>query len=107
MARATVTGMTSFDDALLRSFLRSDEDEYLSDDEVRLAPLALAPAQQASLARAIDVGLSEHGCDTTLRAAQEWSRREKVPWAPLREALQDRSGFCDCEVVTNVLGSPG
>jgi hypothetical protein len=39
--RATVTGMTNFDDALLRSFFSYDEDEYLSDeydDEVPPAP---------------------------------------------------------------------
>lgn len=110
MARATVTGMSRFDDALLCSFLRYDEDEYLSDscdDEVPPAPLALAPAQRASLARAIDAGLREHGCDTTLRAAEAWARREKVPWGPLRDGLADRGGYCDCEVVMNVLASPG
>ena len=111
MPRATVTGMTNLDDAaLIRSFLRYDEDEYLSDeydDEPPPAPLALEPGQRASLARAIDAGLRERGCDTTLRAAQAWARREKVPWEPLRGALEDRGGFCDCEVVMNVLASPG
>jgi hypothetical protein len=102
--------MTNFDDALLRTFLDYDEDEYLPDeydDEVPRAFLALQPAQQASLARAIDVGLRGHGCDGTLRIAQAWARREKVPWEPLRDALGDRGGFCDCEVVMNVLASPG
>ena len=109
MPRATVTGMTNFDDALLRTFLHYDEDEYLSDeyDEVPPAPLALQPAQRASLPRAIDAGLRGHGCDGTLRTAQAWARREKVPWEPLRDALGDRGGFCDCEVVMNVLASPG
>ena len=110
MPRATVTGMTNFDDALLRSFLRDDEDDYLSDeydDEVPSAPLALAPGQRASLARALEIGLQERGCDTTLRVAEAWARREKVPWEPLRDGLGDRGGFCDCEVVMNVLGSPG
>jgi uncharacterized protein DUF2695 len=108
--RATVAGMTNFDDALLRSFLHYDEDEYLSDeydDEEPSTPLALQPAQRFSLARAIDAGLREHGCDGTLRAAQAWARREKVPWESLRDALDDRGGFCDCEVVMNVLESPG
>lgn len=110
MHRATVSGMTNFDDALLRSFLRHDEDEYPSDsydDEVPPAPLALAPAQRASLARALEIGLRERGCDTTLRIAEAWARREKVPWAPLRDGLEDHGGFCDCEVVMNALASPG
>jgi hypothetical protein len=108
VGRATVLAMTSFDDALLRSFPR-DEDEFLSDeydDETPRTPLALAPAQRASLARAVDIGLREHGCDNTLRAAQAWALGQKVPWGRLRDAFEERGGFCDCEVLLNVLDPP-
>jgi Protein of unknown function (DUF2695) len=77
------------------------------DDEPPRRPLPLQPAQLIALARAIDAGLRAHGCDNTLRAARAWARREKVRWRWLRAALEDRGGFCDCEVVLNVVDDPG
>jgi Protein of unknown function (DUF2695) len=81
------------------------------DDECDIRPprgrLPLPPAQVASLQRAVEAGLLEHGCDNTLRAAQAWARREGVRWARLRDALEERSGFCDCEVLLNALPPPG
>ena len=82
----------------------SDIDDH--DTAVPRAPLLLEPAQAASLARAIDDGLRDHGCDNTPRAAQAWARREKVRWGWLRSALEERGGFCDCEVLLNVLEWP-
>jgi Protein of unknown function (DUF2695) len=107
--RATVAGMTNRDDALLRSYLRYDEDEHLPDgydDEIPLGPLPLEPARRASLAWAIDHGLREHGCDNTLLAARTWAVREKVPWGRLQIQLEERGGYCDCEVLLNVLKPP-
>ena len=51
-------------------------------------------------------GMREHGCDNTSRATKAWARREEVPWAWLRDALEERGGFCDCEVLLNVLEPP-
>ena len=113
MGRATVTAMTNLDDALLRTVgdYRDHEDyeeDYdLSDyDEAHPGPLPLEPAQRGALQRAIDAGLSGRGCDNTLRSAEAWARREKVPWAWLRDQLEDRGGFCDCEVLLNVFRPP-
>ena len=106
--------MTDIYDAIARGFRyppRSEEfwDEELDDDydEVPPAPLPLDAAQHASLGRAVGEGLRAQGCDNTLRAARAWARRERVRWTVLRAALEDRGGFCDCEVVMNVLASPG
>ena len=105
--------MTEFDEIMLRAFrdhreseydARYDDDSY--DDEMPRAPLPLKPAQTASLVRAIDVGLAERGCDNTLRAAHAWARREKVRWSWLRNVLEERGGFCDCEVLFNVVPPP-
>jgi hypothetical protein len=76
------------------------------DDEIPCAPLALDQVQEASLTQAIQAGLREHGCDNTPRAAEAWARREKVRWGWLRNALEERGGFCDCEVLLNVLEPP-
>jgi hypothetical protein len=80
------------------------EDDYYT--QVPRASLPLEPAQTVALGRAIHVALGEQGCDNTLRAAQAWARREKVRWGWLRNVLEDRGGFCDCEVLMNVLEQP-
>ena len=113
MLPATVSGMTDIDDALarLRHLSWPEESPYgeLSDDydEIPRTPLALGPRQRESLAQGIDQALRERGCDNTLRAAQAWARREKVGWNRLRGALEDHGGYCDCEVLMNVLPPPG
>ena len=110
--------MSDIHDALARGFRyptrpggleadgESDDpyDDY--DAEVPRAPLPLEPVQTASLTRAIEAGLRDHGCDNTLHAARAWARREKVRWGWLRGALEERGGFCDCEVLLNVVDSP-
>jgi hypothetical protein len=109
--------MSEFDEIMLRAFRDHQESEYDDydddrydddryDDEVPRAPLPLDPAQTASLVRAIDVGLAGRGCDNTLRAAHAWARREKVRWSWLRNVLEERGGFCDCEVLFNVVPPP-
>jgi hypothetical protein len=80
------------------------DDDY---DEVPSAPLALDRAQRTALRQAVDAVLGERGCDGTLRAAEAWARREEVPWEQLRDALDEHGGFCDCEVLSNVLATPG
>jgi hypothetical protein len=78
-------------------------DDLDPDDERPLAPLALESRERTALMEAIQAGLRERGCDNTLRAAKAWARREKVSWRWLRDALEERGGFCDCEVLMNVL----
>jgi hypothetical protein len=109
--------MREIDDALARiryphpSAPYDDDSGYLDpydevDDEPPRLPLALRPALQASFVEAINTALREHGCDNTLRAAEAWAGREKVPWGRLREVLESRGGFCDCEVLYNVVERP-
>lgn len=76
------------------------------DDEVPRAPLPLEPARTRSLAAAIDTALAARGCDNTLRSTMAWARREKVRWGWLRSELEARGGFCDCEVLFNVVPPP-
>jgi uncharacterized protein DUF2695 len=129
VGRATFCSMTNTDDILARIYQAAveaddpygdldarlgddygddyDDDDYDDDDdEVPLAPLPLEPAKRASLIRAIDAGLRERGCDNTVRAAKAWARKEKVPWPWLRTQLEERGGFCDCEVLLNVFRPP-
>jgi hypothetical protein len=97
-------------DALARGFRYPEPempyDHPNVDEPPPRRPLGLEPGQVASLVHAIDAGLREHGCDNTLRAAKAWARREKVRWAWLRDQLEDRGGFCDCEVLMNVVPLP-
>lgn len=108
MARATVSGMTDIDDAIARGFRVAgpldDQEEWNDDfDPVPLAPLALEPDQRRSLAHAVEEALRDRGCDNTLGAAEAWARRGNASWDWLHGALAERGGFCDCEVLMNVL----
>ena len=92
-----------------RGWWFEDDDDPYDDDyytQVPRAPLPLKAVQMAGLSRAIHTALEERGCDNTLRAAEVWARYEKVPWEGLRNALEDRGGFCDCEVLMNVMELP-
>lgn len=75
------------------------------DDDLRERPvtLALDPAQRVALAAAVDAGLQERGCDHSLRAAEQWSAAAGVAWPGLRAQLEGNGGYCDCEVLLNVL----
>lgn len=81
------------------------DDELDLDDEPYppRVPLGLDPGQQVALARAVDAGLRTHGCDSTLRIARAWARDAGLEWRSLRRRLQASGGYCDCEIVFNVL----
>jgi hypothetical protein len=108
--------MTNTDDLLARVCQALEEDDRLYDDlyerlyddedEVDLTPLPVEPAKRGSLRQAIERGLQEHGCDHTLRNAEAWARHEKIQWGWLQNELEERGGYCDCEVVLNVLKLP-
>jgi hypothetical protein len=88
--------------------LRSSGDDPWTDDcwddERPFGPnLGLDGVQQRALAAAIDAGLREHGCDNTLRAARRWAGEAGVRRPALRDRLRRGGGYCDCEVVLNVL----
>lgn len=85
------------------TFFDDFDDDLWADERELPRALDLAPAQRAELAAAVQDGLRRDGCDNTLRAAQQWASRAGVPWARLREQLTDNGGYCDCEVLFNVL----
>lgn len=81
-----------------------DDDAFWDDDpRGRSAPLTILPAQQTALAAAISASVRERGCDNTLRSAQEWAAREGLGWAGFQAQLESHGGYCDCEVLLNVL----
>jgi Protein of unknown function (DUF2695) len=65
--------------------------------------LPLDAQQRTALVAAVEAGLRREGCDNTLRSAQRWARSAGLHWPPLRSQLEDNGGFCDCEVLLNVL----
>jgi len=55
---------------------------------------------------AVEAGLRERGCDNTLRAARKWAASAAgVAWPGLRAELEGNGGYCDCEILFNVLPS--
>jgi hypothetical protein len=99
----------SFTDRPFRPWL-DDEYEFLKCDgwseDVNAPALTLTVEQQAALAEAVGRGLDEHGCDNTLRAAREWAAGVGVGWPTLQAQLEGNGGYCDCEVLFNVLPEP-
>jgi hypothetical protein len=87
-----------------------DEREYLEydgwSDDVDTPALTLTEEQQAALAQAVGHGLDEHGCDNTLRGAREWAADARVDWPVLEAQLKGNGGYCDCEVLFNVIPDP-
>jgi hypothetical protein len=77
-----------------------DLDDY--DDEIRL-PITLTPAQRADLRAVLDRDLLDGGRDNTLRIAKQWADGARVPWPRLRRELQVNGGYCDCEIIFNVI----
>jgi hypothetical protein len=76
----------------------------LKECESQWADLNLTPAQLAELGSHLEARLLENRCDHTLRFTQEWLQthnREKTKGAI--EALRNHGGYCDCEVLNNVV----
>jgi len=91
---------STFDDLMISGEL--DADLWADGPEIPRA-LDLEPAQRYALAAAVRAGLRRDGCDNTLRAARAWAGQAGVPWVSLREQLAANGGYCDCEVLFNVL----
>ena len=69
----------------------------------------ISDEQADTLYQAIFVGLGEgtksyvETCDHTLLHAEKWATCNGVDLNMLREWLFDNGGFCDCEVLFNVM----
>jgi hypothetical protein len=76
----------------------------LNEYENQWRGLGLTPSQLDDLGKYLSVKLAGHACDHTLRFTLEWlheadHRKSKG----VIEALRNRGGFCDCEVLNNVV----
>lgn len=76
----------------------------LKECESTWTDLKLTPAQLEELGEHIRARLSESGCDHSLRFSEEWFQTANVgKTAALKEALRNQGGYCDCEVLNNVV----
>lgn len=66
--------------------------------------LRLTPVQLAQLGRHLEITLWRVACDRTLRHTLTWLERQALPDPnQIVRALEDRSGYCDCMVLRNVV----
>ena len=76
----------------------------LKEYEKEWTDLGLTPSQLEDLGTHLSVKLRENGCDHTLRFTMEWLRGASPRKTKgITEALRNRGGFCDCEVLNNVV----
>ncbi|UOQ98092.1 DUF2695 domain-containing protein [Hymenobacter sp. 5317J-9] len=68
----------------------------------KLAALPMHKETLQSFFDHLDQQLSEHGCDDTLRFAQEYAASHNLAFEPIKQWLGDFGGYCDCEALANV-----
>ena len=74
-----------------------------------MVPQPISDEQADSLYEAIFIALGEgfhpyvEICDHSLKHTEAWAERNGVEPAQLREWLHDNGGYCDCEVLFNVV----
>ncbi len=77
----------------------------LKEYEADWKQLNLTPAQLQALGGYLSQKLLEEGCDHTLRCTQEWLKALSIAKPKsVVDALRNRGGYCDCEVLNNVVG---
>lgn len=76
----------------------------LKEYEADWKDLNLTPAQLQALGDHLNQKLLEEGCDHTLRCTQEWLKALSIAKPKsVMDALRNRGGYCDCEVLNNVV----
>jgi len=76
----------------------------LQEYESKWVQLALTPGQLADLGQFIGRQLTATPCDHTLRITETWLRNQDIPDAnAVVEGLRNHGGYCDCEVLANVV----
>ena len=76
----------------------------LKEYETKWAQLSLTPDQLAALGRYLDGRLADSACDHSLRHTEKWLREQNIGQiGQLLQAIRNEGGFCDCEVVLNVV----
>ena len=43
-------------------------------------------------------------CDRTLKQTKEFCEKNKADFRKLKRMLEDKGGYCDCEVIMNCVG---
>jgi hypothetical protein len=65
--------------------------------------LGLTPTQLAKLGDDLDRTLASAPCNHTLCHTRTWLAQSDLASADqIMQAIKDRGGYCDCEVLTNV-----
>ena len=76
----------------------------LRECAARWAALGLSPAALAALGAFLEARLEVEPCDHTLRHTESWLTSSGAgSKAAILKALRSAGGFCDCEVVLNVV----
>ncbi|MPZ00622.1 MAG: DUF2695 domain-containing protein [Actinophytocola sp.] len=76
----------------------TEAESYVAEVQERLT----TPGERECLACYVQRMLGEFGCDNTLRWALRWRDLRAPRATALHRSLEDRGGFCDCEVALNV-----
>lgn len=77
----------------------------LKEYGVKWQDLNMSPEQLASLGRYLEIKIDSYGCDHTLIHTKEWLDENitKSKKSNITKAMQNQGGFCDCEVLINVI----
>lgn len=51
----------------------------------------------------LDTQLDTNGCNHDLRLTIEFLNRHQIPLEPVVEFLRENGGYCDCEVLMNIV----
>ena len=63
----------------------------------------LSNAELGSLFEFVETSVDQNGCDNSRRFTEKWLGLNKVAPEPVLNWLEANGGFCDCEVLQNVV----
>jgi len=76
----------------------------LKEYESKWAELSLTPEELAALGQHLENRLAESPCDHTLHQTESWLEAKGAGDAKrVLEAIRNKGGYCDCEVLANVV----
>lgn len=77
----------------------------LKEHEEQWRELSLSPEQLETLGEYLELKVELMGCNHTLRFTRKWLNQTvpKNKKENVLRALQNQGGFCDCEVLSNVI----
>jgi len=63
--------------------------------------LSLSGDQMSGLLDRLGKEVATYGCDNSLRFSEAWAGQQDLDWPPLRSALAETAGECDCAVLAH------